>query len=179
MDLLVKEKVVAEAQVQKLRENLPGPPDLLMARCVLKGLMDDQKLLQYLCHRFELPSINPESMNISPDVAALIPLSILEQIQAIPIKRTDKTIVVAIADPTRIALVTERVKELLHKNTEIVLTTFTALHTQLKKLGILDQAPGAPAPSTPAPTRTSISKNIALLRPQFRIRTMLLRFSIR
>jgi type II secretory ATPase GspE/PulE/Tfp pilus assembly ATPase PilB-like protein len=138
MDLLIKEKVVAEAQVARLGSATDGPPELLMARCVAMGMIDDQKLMQYLAQRFALPSVNLESLSITPEVAAIFPLAVLEKMQAVPIKASDSTVVVTLADPTFIPMVTEKIKNSLRKQTEVTLTSFSHLQGYFGRAGASD-----------------------------------------
>jgi type IV pilus assembly protein PilB len=135
MDLLIKEKVVAEAQVARLGNASAGPPELLMARCVAMGMIDDQKLMQYLAQRFALPTVNLESLSITPEVAAIFPLAVLEKMQAVPIKASDSTVVVTLADPTFIPMVTEKIKNSLRKQTEVTLTSFSHLQGYFGRMG--------------------------------------------
>ena len=154
---------MAEAQATRLREVTGGPPELLIPRCVSLKMIDDQKLLQFLALKFNMVAVDIDGMEIAPDVSALFPIAELQRLQSVILKNSDTTVRVALADPTFIPAVTEKIKNTLHKNTEVVLTSFTSLQAHLKKRGApnLTLAP-APPSRTQGSMPTASRKQIAV-----------------
>jgi type IV pilus assembly protein PilB len=159
VDLLVREKAMAEAQATRLREVKGGPPELLIPRCVSLKMIDDQKLLQFLALKFNMVAVDIDGIEVAPDVSALFPIAELQRLQTVILKNSDTTVRVALADPTFIPAVTEKIKSTLHKDTEVVLTSFTSLQAHLKKKG----APNLTlAPAPPSRTQGSLSMAAAV-----------------
>jgi type IV pilus assembly protein PilB len=171
VDLLVREKAMAEAQATRLREVKGGPPELLIPRCVSLKMIDDQKLLQFLALKFNMVAVDIDGIEIAPDVSALFPIAELQRLQTVILKNSDTTVRVALADPTFIPAVTEKIKNTLHKDTEVVLTSFTSLQAHLKKRGApnLTLAPAPPSRTQGAmtsPTRKQLAAKLETTIPE-------------
>jgi type IV pilus assembly protein PilB len=167
VDLLVRERVLGEAQVAKLQDASAGTPEMFMPRCVSMGLIDDQKLLKYLSQRYGLKTIVLDEAAIPPEASVLFQVSALEKMQSIPVKKSDSTVTVAVADPTFIPVVTERIKVALQKETEVVLTSFRSLENYFKKLGAnpVEKSRSVPKPpSVPTPPVSSAAPQPAVAR---------------
>src|SRR5690606_26321847 len=92
----------------------------------------ETKLVYYLSKKFGLPSINIAKFEIRPDVLKLVPAELARKIGCIPIQSNAGTLVVALADPTRMPLI-EDLKFRTKLNIEAVLTTRSALDGAMHK----------------------------------------------
>jgi type IV pilus assembly protein PilB len=148
VDLLVKEKAMAEAQATRLREAQSGPPELLIPRCVSLKMIDDQKLLQFLAAKFNHASANLDTVEIEPEASALLPLAEMQRLQAIPLYVTESSVKVAVADPTFIPAIHEKIKTAFKKNIEIVLVSFSSLQSHFVSRGAPSLNTSAASPRT-------------------------------
>ena len=152
IDLLVRENFVSPAQLPALNDVMTAAPDLILPRCISQGIFEEAKLLTFLAQRFSLQTVDLSTVQIADDVVALFPLAVLEKLQALPLSHTNSTVVVALADPTLIPAITEKISATLRKNTEIVLTGVTALQAHLRRPPPTLSGPPIPAPPPPKVT---------------------------
>jgi type IV pilus assembly protein PilB len=135
VDLLVKEKAMAEAQAARLREAQSGPSELLIPRCVSLKLIDDQKLLQFLAAKFNHISASLEAIEITPEATALLPIAEMNRLQVIPFQVTESSVRVALADPTFIPTIQEKITTAFNKKIDVVLISFSSLQSHLVSRG--------------------------------------------
>lgn len=128
-DLLLKDKIIQPQQHQEAVEQKSDPP---IRYLINKKYVADSKLLQYLSHKYGMPSINLAKYEIPPDVLKLVPQELARKHMVIPIQRNNQVLVVAVADPT-ILVHLEDIKFQTKMSVEALLTTYTALEAALNK----------------------------------------------
>ena len=68
------------------------------------SVIAEKEIIAFLCDIFGCSSVNLGALTISPDIQNLIPKTIAKKNQVIPIDRYEKTLTVAIADPSNLSL---------------------------------------------------------------------------
>ena len=131
-DLLVKDKIVTAAQFAEAAEAVKGGSRSHIRYLIEKKYLAETKLLYYLGQKFGLPSINLAKFEIDEAVIHLIPGDLAHKNQVIPIQSNKGTLVVALCDPSNIALL-ENLKFRLKMNVEAVLTSYSAFDSAMSK----------------------------------------------
>ncbi|MEZ4366390.1 MAG: type IV-A pilus assembly ATPase PilB [Kofleriaceae bacterium] len=106
-ELLVREKVLSLAQLQKAQDEAKRSGQRLGATLAKLGYVKDQDLTQFVAQQYSLPSINLAEIEIDAGVLKLIPKEICEKHQVLPVKRNGATLIVAMADPSNIYAIDE------------------------------------------------------------------------
>lgn len=133
MDVLIKDKVVSQAQQNEVSEILKSKADIDPVRHVVsKGYVSEQKLLHYLNQRYGLPSVNLLRYELKPDIIALVPPELARKHQLIPLQQSRGVLVCAAWDPT-VLMNIDDLKFRTKLNIEVVLTTISAIDTALNK----------------------------------------------
>jgi type IV pilus assembly protein PilB len=144
-EFLLKEKIVTAAQFQQAQVHLASTNATVgfVKFFVEKKIISDQKLVEFLSKRYNLPSINLSKFEINPDIIKLVPIEIARKSQVIPIQSKAGTLVVALWDPTQIIRLDD-VKFHSKLNVEAVLTSISNFETVFQKhygsMGIVESA---------------------------------------
>ncbi|MEE8450035.1 MAG: ATPase, T2SS/T4P/T4SS family, partial [Thermodesulfobacteriota bacterium] len=64
------------------------------------GLISEEKLITFLSKQFGVPPINLAEITPEPEIRVILPLSIVERHQAVPVRREGSTLLVAMSDPS-------------------------------------------------------------------------------
>ena len=64
------------------------------------GLISEEKLITFLSKQFGVPPINLAEITPEPEIRVILPLSIVERHQAVPVRRQGSTLLVAMSDPS-------------------------------------------------------------------------------
>lgn len=130
-ELLIKERIITPGQFSEADAAAAQGKDHVRF-LIEKGYVAETKLLYYLSQKFGMPSINLQKFEIPPEVAGKVPVDLVRKCEAIPIQAKPGVLVVAICDPTKVALL-EDIKFRLKVNVEAVLTTYSAFDTAIAK----------------------------------------------
>ncbi|HUT51864.1 MAG TPA: type IV-A pilus assembly ATPase PilB [bacterium] len=121
-DLLVQNKIIDPGQLQlayaRMRE---GGQSFLNALADI-GAIKDEDMHDFLSEHFKVPAVKLADLELDQEIVSLIPEEFAKKHRAIPINRTGKTLVVAMADPSNISAIDE-IKFLTEYNVEVVVAT--------------------------------------------------------
>lgn len=131
-ELLLKDKIINQAQFQQASENSKGSGKGYIRFLIEKKVLADTKLVYYLSQKFGLPSINLSKFEVQPDTIKLFTSEMIRKTQCIPIQTSQGTVVVATCDPANIEAI-DTIKFKLKMNVEMVLTTHTAFDAAVHK----------------------------------------------
>lgn len=131
-DILFKDRVITSQQYQEALRSTHGPNDSPVRILINKKYLSETKLLQFLSHKYNMPSINLAKYEVSPEVLRLLSTEIAHKYQVIPIQQNKGILVCAAWDPT-VLINIEEIKFRTKMNVEAVLTTFSAIEAGLGK----------------------------------------------
>ncbi|HEY3198356.1 MAG TPA: type IV-A pilus assembly ATPase PilB [Nitrospirales bacterium] len=102
--LLVGAKLISEQQLKEAiaiqRQKGSGQ---LGSTLVKMGLIEEEKLLDFLAQQYRVPSINLKTHQaIDPSIIKLVPVELVKKHMVVPLKRVGSTLTVAMADPTNV-----------------------------------------------------------------------------
>ncbi len=158
-EILAKDKIITQTQFNEAVETAKSGKSHIRY-LIEKKYIADQKLLQYLCQKFGLPSVNITKFEISPEIIRLVPLDLVRKSQCIPIQANKGTLVVALCDPTFLTSL-ENLKYVVKMQVEAVLTTYSAFDAAIQKYYGNAAAFGA-AIETFQKDKESVQENVAL-----------------
>ena len=130
-ELLVKDKIITATQFGEAAEASKAGKSYIRYLIGAKYVAET-KLLYYLSQKFGLPSINLAKFEIKPEVLNLIGQDIARKHGVIPIQSNKGTLVVAICDPSNIAIL-EEIKFRTKLNIEAVITSYSAFDASMHK----------------------------------------------
>jgi type IV pilus assembly protein PilB len=131
-ELLIKDRLITQQQLDAVVAAMPDKNADPVRKMIQNRLISENKLLEYLSRKYNLHSINLAKFEIDKKVASLLPVDLVRDLQIIPIQTKDTSVVVAVADPTRLAHV-DKVRFVSKLSVEAVLTTFTAFDEAMAK----------------------------------------------
>ena len=102
--LLVGAKLISEQQLNEAlaiqRQKGSGQ---LGSTLVKMGLIEEEKLLDFLAQQYRVPSVNLRSHQpIDPSIIKLVPIELVKKHMVVPLKRIGSILTVAMADPTNV-----------------------------------------------------------------------------
>ena len=155
--LLVDRGLITPEQLSEVLERQKNSGDRLGNCLVKQGLIDDGTLAEILSEQYQVPYLRLEDFEPEPETVRLISKKVALQCQAVPIRRTGRSLSVAMVDPTNIVAIDE-----LKSSTGLILARIshqwsaaapdTSATTALRLVGRLDVLSSTPAsPSRRAP----------------------------
>ncbi len=106
----------------------PTPPALHSA-----GFINLEDVAQFVASQLNLPRVELDSIEISPELAELVPRALAEKKRFVPTFAQDGEITVATADPTRIELFDWLARE-LHRQVITVVATWPEISRAIRRL---------------------------------------------
>jgi type IV pilus assembly protein PilB len=100
VDLLETTGLIPEAKVEILREKAKTTP--VVQALIDEGLASSEAIARIVAAQHGLPVVELGSVGIDPLAAEIIPLHVLEQVNALPYGFEDESLCVAISDPQNI-----------------------------------------------------------------------------
>jgi type IV pilus assembly protein PilB len=131
-EILVSKDVVASAQLSAAMSKMREEGGSLLTNLAKVGAINEDVLSEFLSQHFGVPSVNLDELELEQEIVSLIPEELSKKYKAIPINRTGKTLVVAMADPTNIEAIDE-IKFLTEYNVEVVVATENQIKNALDK----------------------------------------------
>jgi type IV pilus assembly protein PilB len=131
-EVLLKDRLITQAQLDALLASMTDKNGDPVRQMIVNRMISENKLLEYLSRKYSLHSINLAKFEVDKKVVALISVDLVRDLQIIPIQVKDTTLVVAVADPTRLANV-DKVRFVTKLSIEAVLTTYSAFDDAMGK----------------------------------------------
>ena len=103
-DLLVKEKVITQEQLEKaLRaQREAGPSSRLGSILIQMGFVSDEEVTNFLSRQYGVPAINLQYFEIDSSVVKLVPEETAKRYQILPLSRVGASLTIAMVDPTNV-----------------------------------------------------------------------------
>jgi type IV pilus assembly protein PilB len=131
-ELLVREQIISPDQLHKAQETAKKSGEHLGHSLVKLGVVKEDDLTQFLSKQYGVPAINLAEFDIESDVIALIPKDVARKHRVVPINRADKTLIVAMSDPSDIVALDD-LKFLTGYNIEMVIASEQAITEALTR----------------------------------------------
>ena len=131
-DLLVRRGELEEAQLERALGEQRNNGGALASHLVKLGLIAEDALLSYLQKEYRLPVVDPSSLEIEPEVLALIPTQMAHKHHMIPVNLVRSTLTMAMADPSNLIAINE-VKFLTSYDVKIAVAGATAVQRAIDR----------------------------------------------
>jgi type IV pilus assembly protein PilB len=131
-ELLLQNKIVDGGQLQVAYAHMRQKGTSFLNALVETGAINDESLHDLLSEHFKVPAVKLSELELDQDIVSLVPEEFAKKYRLIPINRTGRTLVVAMADPSNIEAV-DQLKFLLEYNIEVVVTTEAEIKQALDK----------------------------------------------
>jgi type IV pilus assembly protein PilB len=101
-DLLVKEGLINQEQLQRALADQKGSNEKLGSILVRLDLINEDQLIAFLSKQYGIPSITVTQLDVDAEVVKLVPAQIARKYEVLPIKRAGNQLTLAMADPTNV-----------------------------------------------------------------------------
>ncbi len=101
-DLLVKEKVITQEQLEQATKLQKESHTRLASALVKLGFLSDEDVTNFLSRQYGVPAINLSYFEIDPAVVKLIPYETAKRYQILPLSRVGASLTIAMVDPTNV-----------------------------------------------------------------------------
>jgi type IV pilus assembly protein PilB len=101
-DLLVKEKVITQEQLEQATKLQKESHSRLASALVKLGFLSDEDVTNFLSRQYGVPAINLSYFEIDPAVVKLIPYETSKRYQILPLSRVGASLTIAMVDPTNV-----------------------------------------------------------------------------
>jgi type IV pilus assembly protein PilB len=125
-ELLLQEELITPDQLNRALDDQRQSGERLGAVLIRMGYISDDVLIEFLSRQFNVPSVNPASLNIPKDIAGLIPPEIALKYQAVPFGLISHTLNVAMADPGNLFVIDD-IRFLTRKNVQVHVASENAI----------------------------------------------------
>jgi len=131
-DLLVKEKVITNEQLDQAVKLQKETGSRLGAALVKLGFISDEDVTNFLSRQYGVPAINLSFFEIDPAVVKLIPRETAKRYQILPLSRVGASLTIAMVDPTNVFAMDD-IKFMTGFNIEPVVASESAIMEGIEK----------------------------------------------
>lgn len=131
-ELLVRNKVIDSMQLNEAVRRMRDKGGSLLTTLTGMGALKDEDLSQFLSKYYKVAAVELSGMDLDQEVVSLIPEELAKKYKAIPINRTGRTLVVAMADPSNLQAI-EEIEFLTNYKVEVVVATENQIKTAIDK----------------------------------------------
>jgi type IV pilus assembly protein PilB len=131
-EVLIKDRLITQAQLDATYAAMKDKAADPVRQMIANRVISENKLLEYLSRKYSLHSINLQKFEIDKKVVAMLSVDLVRDLHIIPIQAKESSLVVAVADPTRLANV-DKVRFVTKLSIEAVLTTYSAFDDAMSK----------------------------------------------
>jgi len=131
-ELLVREQIISPEQLQKAQDSAKKAGVRLGNSLIKLGVVKEEDLTQFLSKQYGVPAINLAEFDIESEIIALIPKDVARKHRVVPINRADKTLIVAMSDPSDMHALDD-LKFLTGYNIEMVVASEVAITEALAR----------------------------------------------
>ena len=122
----MREQLISPEQLQKAQESAKKAGERLGNSLIKLGVVKEEDLTQFLSKQYGVPAINLSEFDIESEIIALIPKDVARKHRVVPINRADRTLIVAMSDPSDIFALDD-LKFLTGYNIEMVVASEAAI----------------------------------------------------
>src|SRR5919206_1474711 len=103
-DLLVREGLITKEQLDRALQEQRQNGTRVGYNLVKLGFIQETELTKMLARQFRMPAVDLSRFEVDPKIARLIPPDMATKHLVMPLKRDGRTLTVAMADPTNLAI---------------------------------------------------------------------------
>ncbi|MFH0731887.1 MAG: hypothetical protein V2A72_03070 [Candidatus Omnitrophota bacterium] len=131
-ELLIEQKIISEAQLQKALQVQKEKGGLIGSILVLLGFATEEQIAQALTAQYGFPYLPLQNYDIDPEVVKLIPRNVAEQYVLIAIDKIGNSLTIAIANPLNLHAL-EDVELITNCKVQTFVSTQTDIKETIKK----------------------------------------------
>jgi len=132
-ELLVGIKILTQEDLDRALQEQKHTGERLGSTLLKMGLLSEEDLDYLLGRQLDIPSINLESYNPSPDLLAMIPEKVIRKYQVLPLSIENKSLTVATASPRDLVLMDD-LSYITGFKIAPVVTSITSLERKIEEL---------------------------------------------
>jgi type IV pilus assembly protein PilB len=137
-DLLVREKVITEQQLEESLKVQKQTGGRLGSVLVKLGYLSDEDVTNFLSRQYGVPAINLNYFEIDPAVVKLVPHETAKRYQILPLSRVGASLTIAMVDPTNVFAMDD-IKFMTGFNIEPVVASETSILEGIEKVYVTSQ----------------------------------------
>jgi type IV pilus assembly protein PilB len=138
-DLLVREKVITEQQLEESLKVQKQTGGRLGSVLVKLGYLSDEDVTNFLSRQYGVPAINLNYFEIDPAVVKLVPHETAKRYQILPLSRVGASLTIAMVDPTNVFAMDD-IKFMTGFNIEPVVASETSIMEGIEKVYVQAQS---------------------------------------
>jgi len=104
-EMLLKAGLISQEQLKTALDEQKRTKERIGAILVRLGYITEEELLSFLGKQFNIPVVDLSKYEINPELVKLLPEDLMQKNLAFPINRVGSKLIVAVADPTNMAIV--------------------------------------------------------------------------
>ena len=104
-DLLVRENLITREQLQQALQEQKASGMRLGYTLVKLGFVQETEISKMLARQYRMPAVDLSRFEVDPKIVKLIPADVAVKHTVLPLKREGRTLTVAMADPTNVAVI--------------------------------------------------------------------------
>jgi type IV pilus assembly protein PilB len=131
-DLLVKEKVISQQQLEQALNAQRDGKCRLGSALVKLGFLSEEDVTNFLSRQYGVPAINLSYFEIDQAVVKLVPYETAKRYQILPLSRVGASLTIAMVDPTNVFAMDD-IKFMTGFNIEPVVASETAIVDGIEK----------------------------------------------
>jgi len=132
-EFLLKAKRITGEQLDAALARQKETREPLGRALMALGYLTEHQMLEALCAQLHINFFDLDRVNIEPALATLVRGKYAMRRRLVPLFRTDRLLVVALGDPTDVAVV-EELQHLFHLRVEVVTSTADKIDRALRRL---------------------------------------------
>ncbi len=103
-DLLVREGLITKEQLDKALQEQKSNGQRLGYNLVKMGFVQETEITKMLARQYRMPAVDLARFEVDPKITKMIPADVALKHLVLPLKRDGRTLTVAMADPTNLAV---------------------------------------------------------------------------
>ena len=131
-DLLIKEGLITKDQLDKALAEQRSSGMRLGYALVKLGFVQETEITKMLARQYRMPAVDLARFEVDPKIVKMIPGDVALKHMVLPLKREGRTLTVAMADPTNLAVIDD-LKFITRYDIFPVIAGEYTLRTQLEK----------------------------------------------
>lgn len=106
-ELLLKENMVSPQQLKDVLDHQKQNGGTLSRAIVSLGILEEESITKMLSRQFGVPWISLEAYTVDASILKVVPEATARKYRVLPLARSDKTLTIAMADPTNVLAIDE------------------------------------------------------------------------
>jgi type IV pilus assembly protein PilB len=104
-EMLLKVNLITQEQLKSALDEQKKSKERIGSVLVKLGYITEEELLTFLGQQFNIPVVDLSQYEVNPDLVRLLPEDLMQKNLAFPINRVGSKLIVAVSDPTNMAIV--------------------------------------------------------------------------